>query len=376
MPPEQSFFNPTIYGKPLFPSNFGSRAIGAITRAITPSAGTPPATMAGVSPIPTGASLSQLRFTGPLISSDKSRRAAMEEPNVTIPDRGIPWDAPRSIGPAFIPKPTGFASPALPPSDAERMYGFSQMSPQARSVVSSAAGFSGPLNAQYSPTLPQTTLSQYSVPSISAPQLGIGMGSQIAEINRPSFNNIAGGPQSAQQLPAVTQQIPIQRTPIQTPYGTIFATSEAPKGQQSQAQLLASRPTAYEGRTPAEQRALLAKMRSQGANIMRNNINSQEQFFAQKRAERSGLAQAEAFARAGGATSMDIMRARDTQPSTIADIQRQFVTSQQRLPMEGLAARGVVDFGKNLRISPIKYGALGPSGSTLERLQQQSRRLM
>jgi len=44
--------------------------------------------------------------------------------------------------------------------------------------------------------------------------------------------------------------------------------------------------------------------------------------------------------------------------------------------MEGLAARGVVDFGKNLRISPIKYGALGPSGSTLERLQQQSRRLM
>jgi len=88
------------------------------------------------------------------------------------------------------------------------------------------------------------------------------------------------------------------------------------------------------------------------------------------------LAQAEAFARAGGATSMDIMRARDTQPSTIADIQRKFVTSQQRLPMEGLAARGVVDFGKNLRISPIKYGALGPSGSDLERLQQQSRRLM
>ncbi|NBW22050.1 MAG: hypothetical protein EBR82_80265 [Caulobacteraceae bacterium] len=129
-------------------------------------------------------------------------------------------------------------------------------------------------------------------------------------------------------------------------------------------------------RTPAEQQALLAKMRAQGSNIMRNNINSQEQFFAQKRAERSGLAQAEAIARARGATSMDIMRARDTQPSTIAGIQRQFATFQQRLPVEGLAARGVSDFSRNLRISPIKYGALGPSGSDLERLQQQSRRLM
>lgn len=170
---------------------------------------------------------------------------------------------------------------------AVRMYEFGEMSPQTQGVVRSAAGYSGALNAQYSPTLPEIVSSKYSVPSFPAAQLGVGMGSQITEANRPSFQpqSLLGGNQpTPQQLPSIQQQIPFKRTAIETPYGTIYATSEAPKGQMSQAEAFASRPTAFVGRTPEQQQAALAQVRQNGQKIASNYLQTMAT-FAQDRKE-------------------------------------------------------------------------------------------
>jgi hypothetical protein len=364
-------YEDSLLRRPFWPVNFGERASNAIQGAINTigglSGGKAPMMAAGAA-IPSSATLSDFRFTGPLIRSDKSRRVAVEEPNVTIADRGPAWDAPKPSN-AFRPFPYVAPPPAKPAMSEDmrariRMYELSEMSPQAQDVVFAASGQGGEINAQYSPTLPQTTLSPYSIPSVAAPQLGIGMGSQISEINRPSFQSLAGTPQPAQQLPSVTQQIPIQGRAIETPHGTLYATSEAPRGQMTQVQSFGSRSTAFEGRTPTQQQALLAKMRTQGASIMRDNIKAQEQFFAQKRAERAALSQAETVARASGATSMDIMRAREAmQPSTIAGIRAQALPFMQFGPQPAsLASSAAQRFGSNLSITqPKPSGGFGIS---------------
>jgi len=353
--------------RPFFPVNLGERTSNAIQGAINTigglSGGKAPMMAAGAA-IPSSATLSDFRFTGPLIRSDKSRRAAVEEPNVTIADRGPAWDAPKPSN-AFRPFPYVAPPPAKPAMSEDmrariRMYELSKMSPQAQDVVFAASGQGGEINAQYSPTLPQTTLSPYSIPSVAAPQLGIGMGSQISEINRPSFQSLAGTLQPAQQLPSVTQQIPIQRRAIETPYGTLYATSEAPRGQMTQVQSFGSRSTAFEGRTPAQQQALLAQMRQIGSQM----AGAQERFFAQKRAERAALSQAETVARAGGATSMDIMRAREAmQPSGIVDIRKQALPFMQFGPQPAsLASTAAQRFGSNLSITqPKPSGGFGIS---------------
>lgn len=65
-----SFLNPTIYGKKLFPSSqvFGDFGRSMVS-AFTPSPQAPPATMAGVSIPPAGASFGQLAFRGPLLGT-------------------------------------------------------------------------------------------------------------------------------------------------------------------------------------------------------------------------------------------------------------------------------------------------------------------
>jgi len=66
---------------------------------------------------------------------------------------------------------------------------------------------------------------------------------------------------------------------IQTPYGSVFA-SNAPQqqGMPTQAQSFASRATAYEGRTPEQQQALLAQVRQSGRNIAQGYRSTMNEF--------------------------------------------------------------------------------------------------
>jgi hypothetical protein len=282
-------YEDSLLRRPFFPSGEKLKEYGsAILGAFTPAAGTPPPTMAGVTVPPAGASLSQLQFGGALINrpySEPSVRPDFRNPaeqwdarTVSTPlSRISPWPVFRGTQRT----PEQIASDEAYLSRRQPQIARATMSPQTVGVVDVFRGNAGAINAQYTPTLPQTTLSKYSVPNVSAPQLGIGMSSQIGQINFPAT---FGAAQPAQQLPSIQQQVPFQRTAVKTPYGTIYATSEAPRGQQSQVQLLASRPTAIEGRTPREQQALLADMRGRGADLMRKNLIEQEKIIAQRRA--------------------------------------------------------------------------------------------
>lgn len=74
-----------------------------------------------------------------------------------------------------------------------------------------------------------------------------------------SISRIEGGPASMNIAGPITAEAQ-GRQAIQTPRGTIYATA----GQQ---QALGARTTAYEGRTPEQQQALLAQMRRTGAGM-------------------------------------------------------------------------------------------------------------
>lgn len=135
---------------------------------------------------------------------------------------------------------------------------------------------------------------------------------------------IEGGPMSfsgatAMGAPKTAEQRGL--TPIQTPRGTIYASAEQEKN-------LASRSTAYEGRTPEQQQALLAQMRQKGATLSRQSVDRQEEFFKQKRAEIAALAQATGEAYKDGMSPQSVRQARSAytsqQPTSIAGIQRQF----------------------------------------------------
>lgn len=160
------------------------------------------------------------------------------------------------------------------------------------------------------------------------------------------------------------------RVAVQTPYGAIQATPQ-------QAQAFAARPTAYEGRTPAQQQALLAQVRERG----RSMLGAQEQFFAQKRAEQKGLSIAAEEARIGGIGEFDIMKARGTtQPaSNLAAIRQQAYQYSQRLPMEGVASRASSLFARNLPTASkpsFPSSGLGLSGYDLYNYQLAQKRAM
>lgn len=180
---------------------------------------------------------------------------------------------------------------------------------------------------------------------------------------------------------------------IQTPYGTVFASTEAPKeGEPSQA---SNQRVMEMGYLPeqsarlanigeqAQRNAAIAQMRERGAALAQQGIQRQEQFFAQKRAEREALRVAEGAARAGGVRPMDIMKAREGMgaPSTMAGIRSEFETYQPQIgpmaPTSTLVANAVSGFTGGLPAGgsqPLPAGPLGPSGYALYERQQMARR--
>ena len=162
----------------------------------------------------------------------------------------------------------------------------------------------------------------------------------------------------------------MQRNPqIQTPYGTIYATPE------QAANMNRPRTVAQQSsRSPAEQQALLTQMRQRGQQIRERIGGMQESFFAQRGAEREALNTAERAARAAGASSMDILRARSAAagPSTIGGIQQQ-ATIGPMAPVGTAVAqfnRVLPDAGSR----PLPVGPMGPSGYALYEQQQAERR--
>jgi hypothetical protein len=177
---------------------------------------------------------------------------------------------------------------------------------------------------------------------------------------------------------------------IQTPYGMVFASTEAPKeGGPSQA---SNQRVMEMGYLPeqsarlanigeqAQRNAAIAQMRERGAALGQQGIQRQEQFFTQKRAERDALRLAESEARAGGISSMDIMRARGGGPSTMAGIRSDFQNYQPQIgpmaPTSTLVANVVSGFNRGLPSEgsrPLPSGPLGPSGYALAEQQRMAR---
>jgi hypothetical protein len=120
--------------------------------------------------------------------------------------------------------------------------------------------------SQVAPTIPTTTVQQ--------PQ------TQVASVNpRPAtaddLNAFYGRGAYAPQPAAQVAQPTPQRTAIQTPYGTIYATAE----QASNLSAAASRPVDQRStRSPAEQQALLAQARTAGQKIASDYTKTMRDF--------------------------------------------------------------------------------------------------
>lgn len=236
------------------------------------------------------------------------------------------------------------------------------------------------------PTIPQTTprtasatAPQPAAPSLTAspvptfPTVGMGiMGNEnIRPLPTEQFSPMTGFAPTLSNRGGVNINISgIQRNPqIQTPYGTIYATPEQ-AANMGRARTLAQQSS----RSPAEQQALLAQMRRQGAQIRGQIGGLQESFFAQKQAQREAINTAERSARAAGATSMDILRARSAAagPSTIAGIQGQATIG----PMAPVGT-SVAQFNRSLPAAGSRQPSVGPMGLSGYALyeQQQADRL-
>ena len=117
------------------------------------------------------------------------------------------------------------------------------------------------------------------------------------------------------------------KVPIQTPYGTIYATAGQAQTQRvsEMGGLPAQSARLANIGEQAQRNAAINQMRERGTALAQQRLGAQEAFFAQRRAERGALAVAESAARASGVRPMDIMRARENVagPSSIAGIQRQ-----------------------------------------------------
>jgi hypothetical protein len=173
------------------------------------------------------------------------------------------------------------------------------------------------------------------------------------------------------------------KVPIQTPYGTIYATAGQAQTQRvsEMGGLPAQSARLANIGEQAQRNSAIAQMRERGSALGQQGIQRQEQFFAQKRAERDALRVAEGAARAGGIGSMDIMRAREMAqgPSTMAGIRGQFSFYQPTIgpaaPTGTLVSNTISSFRDNLpaaRTQPSPYGALGPSGYALYEQQQRA----
>jgi hypothetical protein len=247
------------------------------------------------------------------------------------------------------------------------------------------------------PTMPQTV----SNVAASAPQ-------PAASTNVPAFPNVGMGIMGNQNVgPLPTEQFsPMARiaptladrgnvttditgmqgkVPIQTPYGTVYATAGQAQTQRvsEMGGLPAQSARLANIGEQAQRSANIAQMRERGAALGQQGLQRQERFFTQKRAEREALNVAEDAARAAGASSMDVMRARSavSGPSTIAGIRRQFETYQPQIgpmaPTSTLVANAVSGFTGGLPAGgsqPLPAGPMGPSGYALYERQQMARR--
>ena len=219
-------FNPTILGRKLFPSSqvtgdFFSGLGRSIVQAFTPAAGTPPATMAGVSIPPAGASFSQLQYKGPLLGTGPMFGVRGEQQPAPQPAR-----QPYNYGPYA-------ATMGLPSFDV---------------------------------TKTQTPFNQYSA---AAPQ-------QISSaLAMPPSGQAQAPSQPAPILPTPPTE---ERMATATPYGNIYATFQSGNSGPRQLENLNARETAYVGRTPAQQQALIAQMRERGSALAAQRTETMRNF--------------------------------------------------------------------------------------------------
>jgi hypothetical protein len=140
-----------------------------------------------------------------------------------------------------------------------------------------------------SPSFPQRTATvaqpqtqdQAEIPKFPTTGLGLMGNANISPLPTEqispmtSISRIEGGPASMNINAPITAEAQGRRA-IQTPYGTIYAT------QQQEENMQAPRTAAQQSsRSPAEQQALLAQMRRQGASIAQNYTQTMQNFAAQ-----------------------------------------------------------------------------------------------
>jgi hypothetical protein len=199
-----------------------------------------------------------------------------------------------------------------------------------------------------------------------------GLANEGYNFRLPSRNNFAlplqtsipidGGPLSVGINRAQTAG-QMGRIAMQNPYGTIFAT------EQQQANMNAQRsPDQQSSRTPEQQQALLAQMRTKGAAIGQDIMKRNEEVFTAKRAERNLVDELVNEARKSGYRKEDAKEMAQpyykAQPSSIAGIQRDFANYQGAgvNKMTGFVQDNIRDmFPSNMGTSP----AFGSGASVL-----------
>lgn len=185
----------------------------------------------------------------------------------------------------------------------QRVVDAMNLSPASTSIVQAAGGNMGAINRL--PTLPETQPSPYSeppIPRFPAVQAGVGTTSQIAEANAPSFQ-----PQTASLQPAPPPQMePIkQRVPIQTAYGTVYASTDRPEGG-GPSQAMSGRVTEMGGLpaqsarlenigAQARQSAAVKRMRERGAELNQERTQWVEQGIAAGREQSRARREAGAY---------------------------------------------------------------------------------
>jgi hypothetical protein len=152
--------------------------------------------------------------------------------------------------------------------------------------------------------------------------------------------------------------------PIQTPYGTVYASNQRQQqGMPTQAETFASRTTAFTTgtRTPEQQQALLAQIRQNGANIRERIASSARESFENRQPSR--LYTTPSGSAIAAPTNMF------GQP--IADFQQRYAQREERMDGQrasSIAALGATGFGAMQRQQasappPVRpaslYGGMG-----------------
>jgi hypothetical protein len=357
---KKSAFNPTILGRPLFPSmeRIG-QALSGISSAIQRAQGEPMMADSGslnLSTVPVFPKMGPLvrtsRFSGP-----PSERPDFRDPAQQWDARPITPYSPATVGSGrTISTQDAIAQNNANMTDNQRgALGFLSLSPSSAGVVRS--------------------VSQAPSTGIAGGQTGFGLSPSIdQDVAAARFGAIPSG-QSAMAPVTANIQGAAERKGVQTAYGMVYPAAGQEAGAERSAALGPMGARLANVRQDLNQQDRIAQMRERGAALAQQRIASQEEFFAQKASEREGLRGSEMSARASGVRPMDIMKARAAAggPTTIAGIQEQAYERSQRLPMEGVAASAVSKFTENLPqfgSRPLPVGPMGPSGYALYEQQR------